>query len=123
VGTVKVVQTASRMQVREPVYKSAVGRWRKYATQLNTTLIAALREHLPRLAALGALPYLDPASELAQASVVRGQGKGGKVPKKDSGRCEKNPFDAQGKRRTACVYTNWQLSETFDYAAMISDLK
>jgi hypothetical protein len=119
-GTVKVVQTASRMQVKEGIYASAVGRWRKYAAQLNATLIPALREHLPRVAAIGALPYLDPASELAQASVLRGQGK---APSGNSARCAKNPFDAHGKRRPACVFMNWQLNEEFDYAGMLADLK
>ncbi|MBF0381919.1 MAG: sulfotransferase [Magnetococcales bacterium] len=37
----RAVRTASLVQVRKPIYKSAVGRWRQYAPQL-TPLIAAL---------------------------------------------------------------------------------
>jgi tetratricopeptide (TPR) repeat protein len=41
--TRRSVQTASRVQVRQPVYTSSVGRWQRYATQLRP-LIEALGE-------------------------------------------------------------------------------
>jgi hypothetical protein len=40
------VQTASALQVRQPIYRSSVGRWRPYAEQLG-----------PLFQALG--PYAD----------------------------------------------------------------
>ncbi len=40
--TDRPVRTASATQVRQPIYKSAVGRWRVYENEL-TPLLAALR--------------------------------------------------------------------------------
>jgi hypothetical protein len=38
--TDRPVKTASATQVRQPIYKSAVGRWRLYETQLGPLLTA-----------------------------------------------------------------------------------
>jgi tetratricopeptide (TPR) repeat protein len=45
--TRRAVQTASRVQVRQPVYTSSVGRWRRYAAQLRPLIEALGREDPP----------------------------------------------------------------------------
>jgi hypothetical protein len=45
----RAVQTASQVQVRQPVYKSSVGRWRSYARHLQP-LLDELGEGLPQTA-------------------------------------------------------------------------
>jgi len=41
--TPRTVQTASKLQVRRPIYKTSVGRWKPYEAQLKP-LLDALRE-------------------------------------------------------------------------------
>lgn len=106
---VRVVQTASRLQVKQPVYHSSVGRWRKYAAQLQDTLISALRAHLPRLASLQVLPYLAHNSSLGNNSA----GADSKASAKDSKKC----------KGRSCVFMNWALDPKFDYDGMLQQLK
>jgi hypothetical protein len=40
----RAVQTPSRWQVRQPIYRSSVGRWRRYARHLD-----ALRQAFPEV--------------------------------------------------------------------------
>ena len=53
----KTQMTHSRSQVRQGLYSSHIGGWRKYAQQLRP-IIAAMKKHLPALRKKGALPFL-----------------------------------------------------------------
>lgn len=123
---VRVVQTASRLQVKEPVYGSSVGRWRKYSAQLQSTLIPALRAHLPRLAALQALPYLAHNSSLA-ATAELGDGKksGKKSSAKVSKAAKKCATEIETGNNTSrdCVFMNWELDPHFDYKTFAQQLR
>jgi hypothetical protein len=44
--TQRVVQTSSVLQVRQPMYRSSVGRWKRYEAHLQP-LLEALREGEP----------------------------------------------------------------------------
>jgi hypothetical protein len=105
---VRVVSTASRLQVKERIYTKSVGRWRKYAAQLQQTLIPALEQHLPRLARGQALPFLHPDSTLA-APVVQ------------TPTLHKKPN--KSLRTSSVVYMNWALDPSFNYTQMLIDLR
>jgi hypothetical protein len=106
---VRLVSTASRLQVKERIYTKSVGRWRKYAAQLQQTLIPALEQHLPRLARAHALPFLHPDSTLA-APVVQ------------TPHLKKKPQN-KSSRTSSVVYMNWALDPMFNYTQMLIDLR
>ena len=54
----KTQQTHSRSQVRQGLYSSHLGAWRRYAVQLRP-LIKALNKYMPALRRAGALPFAD----------------------------------------------------------------
>jgi tetratricopeptide (TPR) repeat protein len=112
--TVRVVRTASRLQIKSPVYWDSVGRWRKYAAQLNETLVPALRGQLPHLAELGALPFLDPDSALAKQAVNA-------AGYKTRSKAKSSPVQCS-KKAGRCAYGNWDLREDFDYRGLLEKL-
>jgi hypothetical protein len=59
----RVVHTASRMQVRQPVYKSSLERWKRYAAHLD-----------PLIKSLGGAAALDHSTTIARIPVKSSRG-------------------------------------------------
>jgi len=57
---VHVVLTASKLQVKQPIYSHSIGRWKRHAKQLMNNIIPELLHYLPYLASINALPFIDP---------------------------------------------------------------
>jgi len=57
---VHVVLTASKLQVKQPIYSHSIGRWKRHAKQLMKNIIPELLHYLPHLASINALPYIEP---------------------------------------------------------------
>uniref|UniRef100_A0A7S3HRU6 protein-tyrosine sulfotransferase n=1 Tax=Spumella elongata TaxID=89044 RepID=A0A7S3HRU6_9STRA len=106
----RVVQTASRLQVKKPVYASSVGRWLKYKARLEQALIPAWKQHLPSLVSIGALPYADPDSLLVS-----------KRSQKIKDKCATVTMQESQKRE--CVFMNWNSSDQFNYSEMLAGLQ
>ncbi|KAJ1386299.1 hypothetical protein B484DRAFT_410253, partial [Ochromonadaceae sp. CCMP2298] len=138
-SSTRVVHTASRLQVKAPVNAKSVGRWRKYAAQLEESLLPLLRGELAVLAGEGALPFLGPDSSLLKqasedvaekgvegvregpvgAGPGAGQGRGGQQKKQKHLKHSKRRL----KHDTHCVAMNWHLDQHFDYAGMLQQLR
>jgi tetratricopeptide (TPR) repeat protein len=57
---VHVVLTASKLQVKQPIYSHSIGRWKRHTKQLMNNIIPELLHYLPYLASINALPFIDP---------------------------------------------------------------
>ena len=57
---VHVVLTASKLQVKQPIYSHSIGRWKRHNKQLMNNIIPELLHYLPYLASINALPFIDP---------------------------------------------------------------
>lgn len=55
----RLVKTASYLQVKQPIYHSSVGQWKKYAKFLSQTVIPELRNQLNSLIQSQSLPFFD----------------------------------------------------------------
>jgi len=58
--TMHVVLTASKFQVKLPIYLNSIGKWKRYSYHLKNNLIPELFHYLPYLSSINALSFIEP---------------------------------------------------------------
>jgi hypothetical protein len=100
--TQRVTQTASMLQVRKPLHKHAIGRWRKYHKQMEP-IIKIMKSQLQHLKESGALPNVSTPEIIMKPSL-----------QSSSSQSEEEADHTNGKNKM-----NWDLDVYFDYEYML----